>query len=167
MEESTGFLLPNLLVSACVDGTITVLRLTLNRFLLVGVHSFMYEALLSLVVVHAQISEIAPPLVFRALSALLINMAQDCLRCFQQVERFGMGGMLQATLEMEFMNHTLSQYKSPSSDEILQMIYAAVDRAYQPEGGENLQNEMAGLKKLLLDARHATQVQFLCFKKPK
>ncbi|GJJ75072.1 exocyst complex component 2 [Entomortierella parvispora] len=132
-----------------------------------GVHSFMYEALLSLVVVHAQISEIAPPLVFRALSALLINMAQDCLRCFQQVERFGMGGMLQATLEMEFMNHTLSQYKSPSSDEILQMIYAAVDRAYQPEGGENLQNEMAGLKKLLMDARHATQVQFLCFKKPK
>jgi exocyst complex component 2 len=134
---------------------------------MVGVHSFMYEALLSLVVVHAQISEIAPPLVFRALSALLINMAQDCLRCFQQVERFGMGGMLQATLEMEFMNHTLSQYKSPSSDEILQMIYSAVDRAYQPEGGENLQNEMAGLKKLLMDARHATQVQFMCFKKPK
>ncbi|KAF9352276.1 hypothetical protein BGX26_009873 [Mortierella sp. AD094] len=132
-----------------------------------GVHAFMYEALLSLVVVHAQISEIAPPLVFRALSALLINMAQDCLRCFQQVERFGMGGMLQATLEMEFMNHTLSQYQSPSSDEILQMIYEAIDRAYHPEGGENLQNEMAALKKLLADARQSTQVQFMCFKKPK
>ncbi|KAF9180188.1 hypothetical protein BGZ51_009012 [Haplosporangium sp. Z 767] len=132
-----------------------------------GVHPFMYEALLSLVVVHAQITEIAPPLVFRALSALLINMAQDCLRCFQQVERFGMGGMLQATLEMEFMNHTLHQYQSPSSDEILQLIYGAVDRAYHPEGGENLQNEMAGLKKLLSDARHATQVQFMCFKQPK
>ncbi|KAI1317314.1 hypothetical protein EDD11_008683 [Mortierella claussenii] len=132
-----------------------------------GVHSFMYEAMLSLVVVHAQINEIAPPLVFRALSALLINMAQDCLRCFQQVERFGMGGMLQATLEMEFMNHTMAQYQSPSSDEILQMIYEAIDRAYQPEGGENLQNEMAALKKLLADARQSTQVQFMCFKKPK
>ncbi|KAG0296587.1 hypothetical protein BGZ98_000887 [Dissophora globulifera] len=132
----------------------------------IGVDAFMYEALLSLVVVHAQISEIAPPLVFRALSALLINMAQDCLRCFQQVERFGMGGMLQATLEMEFMNHTLSQYQSPSSDEILQMIYEAIDRAYQPEGGENLQNEMTALKKLLADARQSTQVQYMCFKKP-
>ncbi|KAF9437553.1 hypothetical protein BGZ76_000261 [Entomortierella beljakovae] len=132
-----------------------------------GVHSFMYEALLSLVVVHAQISEIAPPLVFRALSALLINMAQDCLRCFQQVERFGMGGMLQATLETEFMNHALSQYKSPSSDEILQMIYEAIDRAYHPEGGENLPSEMTALKKLLADARHSTQLQFMCFKKPK
>ncbi|KAF8953608.1 hypothetical protein BGZ46_003167 [Entomortierella lignicola] len=132
-----------------------------------GVHSFMYEALLSLVVVHAQISEIAPPLVFRALSALLINMAQDCLRCFQQVERFGMGGMLQATLEMEFMNHILSQYQSPSSDEILQMIYEAIDRAYHPEGGENLQNEMAALKKLLADARQSTRIQFMCFKMPK
>ncbi|KAF8923888.1 hypothetical protein BGZ58_002410 [Dissophora ornata] len=131
-----------------------------------GVHPFMYEALLSLVLVHAQINEIAPPLVFRALSALLINMAQDCLRCFQQVERFGMGGMLQATLEMEFLNHTLSQYQSPSSDEILQMIYEAIDQAYQPEGGENLQNEMASLKKLLADARQSTQVQYMCFKKP-
>ncbi|KAF9957227.1 hypothetical protein BGZ70_009593 [Mortierella alpina] len=132
-----------------------------------GVHSFMYEALLSLVVVHAQISEIAPPLVFRALSALLINMAQDCLRCFQQVERFGMGGMLLATLDMEFMNHTLEQYQSASSDEILQMIYNAVDRAYHSEGGENLNMEMAGVKSLLVDARHSTQVQFMCFKKPK
>ncbi|KAF9899304.1 hypothetical protein BX616_003108, partial [Lobosporangium transversale] len=131
-----------------------------------GVHSFMYEALLSLVVVHAQISEIAPPLVFRALSALLINMAQDCLRCFQQVEQFGMGGMLQATLEMEFMNHTLSQYQSPSSDEVLQMIYDTIDRAYRPEG-ENLQNEMTALKKLLADARQSTQMQFMCFKKPR
>ncbi|KAF9115084.1 hypothetical protein BGX27_009007 [Mortierella sp. AM989] len=132
-----------------------------------GVHAFMIEALLSLVVVHAQISEIAPPLVFRALSALLINMAQDCLRCFQQIERFGMGGMLHATLEMEFMNQTLSQYRSPSSDEILQMVYGAIDRAYQPEGGDNLQNEMGVLKKLLADARQSTQVQFMCFKKPK
>ncbi|KAF9931299.1 hypothetical protein BGZ65_004944 [Modicella reniformis] len=132
-----------------------------------GVNSYMYEALLSLVVVHAQISEIAPPLVSRALSALLVNMAQDCLKCFQQVERFGMGGMLQATLEMEFMNHTLSQYQTPSSDEILQIIYGTIDRAYQSEGGENLQAEMAALKKVLSDARRATQIQFMCFKKPK
>lgn len=133
----------------------------------VGVSPYMYEALLELVVVHAQISEIAPPLVSRALSALLINMAQDCLKCFQQVERFGMGGMLQGTLEMEFMNHTLAQYQSASSDEILQLIYSSIDRAYQSEGGENLQKEMGALKEVLSQARKTTQVQFMCFKKPK
>ncbi|KAK3822646.1 MAG: exocyst complex component Sec5-domain-containing protein [Benniella sp.] len=132
-----------------------------------SVSPYMYEALLELVVVHAQISEIAPPLVSRALSALLINMAQDCLKCFQQVERFGMGGMLQGTLEMEFMNHTLAQYQSASSDEILQLIYSTIDRAYQSEGGENLQKEMGALKDVLSQARKTTQVQFMCFKKPK
>ncbi|KAG0373234.1 hypothetical protein BGX24_011963 [Mortierella sp. AD032] len=113
------------------------------------------------------ISEIAPPLVFRALSALLINIAQDCLRCFQEVKRFGMGGMLQVTLDMELMNHSLVQYQSASSDEILQMIYEAVDRAYHPEGGENLQVEMAGLKRMLSEAKNSCYVQFKCFKKPK
>lgn len=59
------------------------------------VHSFVYEALLSLVIIHAQVSDIAKPLVHRALSALLENMAQDCLESFRKVDRFGMGGMLQ------------------------------------------------------------------------
>lgn len=61
-------------------------------------HSFVYEALLSLVMVHAQISDIAKPLVNRVLSVLLENMAQDCLEAFQKVEKFGMGGMLQVLL---------------------------------------------------------------------
>ncbi|KAG0038947.1 hypothetical protein BGZ82_010243 [Podila clonocystis] len=132
-----------------------------------GVHAFTYEALLSLVVMHAQISEIAPPLVHRALSALLVNMSQDCLRCFQEAGRFGMGGMLQATLEMEFMNHVLKQYKTPSSDEVFAMIFDVIERAYDPVGGENLQEEMVGFKKLLLNAQRSTQVQFMCFKQKK
>ncbi|KAG0335325.1 hypothetical protein BG000_007581 [Podila horticola] len=132
-----------------------------------GVHAFTFEALLSLVVVHAQISEIAPPLVHRALSALLVNMSQDCLRCFQEAGRFGMGGMLQATLEMEFMNHVLKQYKTPSSDEVFAMIFDVIERAYDPVGGENLQEEMVGFKKLLLNAQRSTQVQFMCFKQKK
>ncbi|KAF9386015.1 hypothetical protein CPB97_004204 [Podila verticillata] len=132
-----------------------------------GVHAFTFEALLSLVVVHAQISEIAPPLVHRALSALLVNMSQDCLRCFQQAGRFGMGGMLQATLEMEFMNHVLKQYKTPPSDEVFAMIFDVIERAYDPVGGENLQEEMVGFKKLLLNAQRSTQVQFMCFRQKK
>jgi exocyst complex component 2 len=62
---------------------------------LLEVHSFVYEALLSLVLVHAQISDIAKPLINRALTALLESMAIDCLEAFQRVEKFSLGGMCQ------------------------------------------------------------------------
>lgn len=55
----------------------------------------MYEALLSLVLVHAEVGDIAKNLANRTLSALLENMAKDCLEAFQRVDKFGMGGMLQ------------------------------------------------------------------------
>ncbi|RUP45221.1 exocyst complex component Sec5-domain-containing protein [Jimgerdemannia flammicorona] len=133
------------------------------------VHSFIYEALLSLVIVHAQVSGIAKRLVHRTLSALLENMAQDCLESFQQVDRFGMGGMLQATLEIEFMHQTLSQYVTPVAAETLQQIYSTIEAAYDPQQqhSNNLQTELNSVKKLLVDSRKSTAVQFLCFKKVK
>ena len=54
----------------------------------------MFDALISLVGVHAQVSSAAPSLLDRALGALVDDLAEECLRCFRQVRRFGMGGML-------------------------------------------------------------------------
>lgn len=59
------------------------------------VHPFVYEALLSLVLVHAQVSATARPLVARTLGSLVEELAQTALDAFSKVERFGMGGMLQ------------------------------------------------------------------------
>lgn len=47
-----------------------------------------------LVGVHAQVSDVAPPLLDRALNALVESLAEEALLCFKQVKRFGMGGML-------------------------------------------------------------------------
>jgi len=47
-----------------------------------------------LVGVHAQVSEVAPPLLDRALNALVESLVEEALGCFKQVKRFGMGGML-------------------------------------------------------------------------
>lgn len=54
----------------------------------------MFDALIYLVGVHAQVSSAAPNLLNRALDALVDDLAEECLSCFRQVRRFGMGGML-------------------------------------------------------------------------
>ncbi|KAF0492794.1 exocyst complex component Sec5-domain-containing protein [Gigaspora margarita] len=132
------------------------------------VHSFVFEALLSLVIVHAQVSDVAKPLINRTLTALLESMAQDCLEAFQKVEKFGMGGMLQATLEIEFMHQTLSQYVSKKAQETLQLIYTTIEQLYDTTQASNdLESELSSVKQLLVDSRKSTSLQFLCFKKPK
>jgi exocyst complex component 2 len=54
----------------------------------------MYETLMYLVSVHAQVSAVAPPLLERTFNALIEELFAAALRCFQQVPRFSMGGML-------------------------------------------------------------------------
>ncbi|KAI8356677.1 exocyst complex component Sec5-domain-containing protein [Blakeslea trispora] len=135
------------------------------------VHPFVYEALMNLVMVHAQISQVAKQLVPRTLSRLLESLANDCLESFRQVERFGMGGMLQATLEIEFMHQTLSQYVTPAASDTLQSIYQTIEQAYDPQQqsqqSSHLQSELSHVKELLVFSRKSTVVQFLCFKQTK
>lgn len=58
------------------------------------IRPYMFDALIYLVGVHAQVSSAAPSLLDRALGALVDDLAEECLGCFRQVRRFGMGGML-------------------------------------------------------------------------
>ena len=58
------------------------------------IRSFMFETLIYLVGVHAQVSAVAESLLDRALCTLVDALAEDALRCFRTVKRFGMGGML-------------------------------------------------------------------------
>lgn len=50
-----------------------------------------------LVNVHAQVSGVTEPLLDRTLNALVEDLAEEALRCFRQVKRFGMGGMLRVS----------------------------------------------------------------------
>jgi len=49
---------------------------------------------MTLVEIHAQVSRVAEGLLDRVLFALVEDAADEALRSFQQVKRFGMGGML-------------------------------------------------------------------------
>lgn len=136
---------------------------------LTEVRSYIYESLLSLVLVHSQVTAIARSLVARTVGALVEELAKHALQAFSQVQRFGMGGMLQATLEMEFLHQTLNVHVSPAADATLQEIYKIISQAYRPQTGADgssgeLQRELEQLKLTLTQARRATALQFLCFR---
>ncbi|KAG8685871.1 hypothetical protein FRC09_014486, partial [Ceratobasidium sp. 395] len=133
------------------------------------VRAYIYEALTYLVQIHAQISEVARPLLDRALNTIVDEVVQDSLGCFKQIKRFGMGGMLRATLEIEFFHQTLMRFCTPAAVKTLTEIYETISRSYQRKPGqtEDLQRELDGVKKTLNDTRRATQIEFLCFKSPK
>lgn len=149
------------------------------------IRPYMFETLMFLVGVHAQVSSAAAPLLERALGALVDDLADECLRCFRQVKRFGMGGMLrvcidstpneqeltrlhQATLEIEFMHQTLSRHVSTSAAKTLSELYTKISQAYQRRpGDENLQGNLDIVKKTLADTRRATGIEFLCFRQTK
>ena len=63
-------------------------------FVSVGIRSYIFDILIYLVGVHAQVSAAAAPLLERTLNALVEDIADEALRCFRQVKKFGMGGML-------------------------------------------------------------------------
>ncbi|KAH7105187.1 exocyst complex component Sec5-domain-containing protein [Auriculariales sp. MPI-PUGE-AT-0066] len=133
------------------------------------IRTYMYDVLLFLVGVHAQVSSVAKSLLERSLHALVEDLAREALECFTKVERFGMGGMLRATLEIEFMHQTMVQYVTPAASQTLTQIYGAISQAYtrKPGGTENLQQELDGVKKTLGETRRATAIDFLCFRPPR
>ncbi|KAG6861289.1 hypothetical protein C0995_001843 [Termitomyces sp. Mi166 len=132
------------------------------------IRPYMYETLMYLVVIHAQVTSAAEPLLDRTLSTVVIALAEEALHCFRQVKRFGMGGMLRATLEIEFMHQTLGRYVTPSAAKTLSDLYNKISQAYSRRpGDENLQSNLDGVKKTLADTRRATGIEFLCFRQTK
>jgi len=79
-----------------------------------------------------------------------------------------MGGMLRATLEIEFMHQTLSRYVTASAAKTLSELYNKISQAYSRRpGDENLQSNLDGVKKTLADTRRSTGIEFLCFRQNK
>ncbi len=64
------------------------------------------------------------------------------------------------------MHQTLIKYVTPSADAALSELYNNISVAYQRrQGDENLQSNLDRVKKTLADARRATGIEFLCFRK--
>ena len=118
----------------------------------------------------------ASQLVPRAITALVELVASVCLSSFTKVPAFNMGGMLQATLEIEFVHQTMAQYVSPHAAATLKRVYETISERYSSSAagmpgdmnqGQLLQRELEGVKETLVASRRATALEFLCFRRPK
>ncbi|KIM53074.1 hypothetical protein SCLCIDRAFT_32138 [Scleroderma citrinum Foug A] len=132
------------------------------------IRPYMYKVLMTIVGIHAQISHVAEGLLERVLHALVEDAAEEAFRSFRQVKRFGMGGMLRATLEIEFMHQTLARYVTPSAAKTLSELYNKISQAYaRRPSDDNLQGHLDSVKKTLAESRRATGIEFMCFRQSK
>lgn len=74
----------------------------------VEVRPYMHKALLLLVEAHARLGVVAPSLTSRVLEALVNGLTEVALQCFQQVPKFGTGGMLTVSRQLA----ATTQYRS-------------------------------------------------------
>ncbi|KAF7349307.1 Exocyst complex component SEC5 [Mycena sanguinolenta] len=123
---------------------------------------YIYDALIYLVTVHAQVSAISEPLLARTLITLVDALVAEALQSFRQVSRFGMGGMFRAMLEIEFMHYILQGYVSPSAVRQLGKLYTHIEKVSEKRSED--EGSQVSLKKVMAEAKKATQVQFLCFR---
>lgn len=136
-----------------------------------GVNAFIYQALLQLVEVHAQIRATVPSLVSRVIVALVEILTDAILDAYCRIPAFNTEGMLQATLEIEFVHQTMSFHVSPKAENTLKRVYETISQRYSFSGNidkpADMQKNLENVKHTLIASRKATALQFLCFRRPK
>lgn len=132
------------------------------------VKPYVYEALLKLVFIHAQVSTTAASsLTSQVLSYLLEQMSREFLAGFRTRSRFPLAALMQATLDVEFAAQTLSQYTTDRATQVQGEIYQQLDAGTDNEARERLQGELPEMRAVLKRLREASRSEFACFKKPR
>lgn len=126
---------------------------------------YIYEALLSLVLIHSQVSTTASSLTAQVLSYLLEQASKELLEAFKQRQRYTLPALMQATLDVEFVAQTLSQYMTERASEMQSQIYQELDKGTDNEARTNLQNELLEMRAVLKRLKEASRSEFACFKK--
>ncbi|KAI8954438.1 exocyst complex component Sec5-domain-containing protein [Xylaria longipes] len=128
---------------------------------------YIYEALLSLVLVHTQVSTTAPSLTSQVLSFLLEQISRELLEVFKARPKYELDALMQATLDVEFVAQTLSQYTTEKASSLQTEIYAILDAKTDNPARSRLQDELPGMRELLKRLREQSKTEFACFKKPR
>jgi exocyst complex component 2 len=129
------------------------------------VRPYVYEVLLTLVLVHTQVTTTAQVLTSQVLSYLLEQTSRELLEAFKQRQRYTLSSLMQATLDVEFVSQTLSQYTTERASEIQSQIYQELDKGTDNDARAKLQNELPGMRAVLKTLREGSRSEFACFKK--
>ncbi|ODA76753.1 hypothetical protein RJ55_08024 [Drechmeria coniospora] len=128
---------------------------------------YVYEALLTLVLVHSQLATTAPSLTPQVLSFLLEQTSLQLLDTFRLRPRYSLEALMQATLDVEFLAQTLSHYTTDRASELQSQIYQELDSRTDNDARARLQNELPEMRSMLKKLRDASKNEFACFKRPK
>jgi len=77
--------------------------------------SYVYEAMMRIVRIHCQITDTSRSILQRALSDVVMLLANCYMDMVTQIGQFGLGGMMQALMEIEFVQQTLGAYETSTS----------------------------------------------------
>lgn len=131
------------------------------------VRPYVYEALLSLVLVHTQVSTTASSLTSQVLSYLLEQASRELLEALKTRPRYPLEALMQATLDVEFVAQTLSQYTTDRASELQGQIYQELDGRTDNDARARLQGQLPEMRSVLKRLREASKSEFACFRKPK
>lgn len=131
------------------------------------VRPYVYEALLSLVLTHTQVSTTAATLTSQVLSYLLEQASKELLEAFKARPRYNLEALMQATLDVEFVAQTLSHYTTDRASEVQSAIYQELDGRTDNDARARLQGELPEMRAVLKRLREASKSEFACFRKPK
>ncbi|KAF3767992.1 hypothetical protein M406DRAFT_289279 [Cryphonectria parasitica EP155] len=129
------------------------------------VRPYIYKALLELVLVHSQVSTTAATLTSQVLSYLLEQSSRELLEAFKSRPKYSLSALMQATLDVEFVAQTLSQYMTEKSTEIQTQIYQELDSRTDNDARARLQSELPEMRSVLKRLREASKSEFACFRK--
>ena len=145
------------------------------------VRPYVYNTMLTLVLVHTEISTTIPSSVLASanrsasnapasllvtiLTHLLVQISSSLLTAFRARSTFSLAALMQATLDTEFIAQTLSQYSSEEASDIQSQIYVELDRRTTNEARTRLQAELGDMRVVLKRLRDRTKGEFACFRK--
>ena len=131
------------------------------------VKPYVYEALLSLVLVHTQVSTTADSLTTQVLQYLLEQTSRELLEAFKLRAKYNLPMLMQATLDVEFVAQTLSHYTTDRASELQSLVYQELDGRTDNDARTRLQNELPDMRAVLKRLRDASRSEFACFRKVK
>lgn len=143
------------------------------------IRPYVYSTMLSLVMVHNEVSTTLPMrvpspqsssssnLTNKILCELLTQVSSALLEAFMKRAQYTLPALMQATLDTEFIAQTLSQYSTEAASKVQGQIYLELDRRTTNDARAKLQAELSEMRGVLKKLREATRGEFACFRKPK
>ncbi|KIW02344.1 uncharacterized protein PV09_06485 [Verruconis gallopava] len=126
---------------------------------------YVYEALLQLVLVHSEVSTTASPLTSPILKHLLEAISEFLMDAFKSRSQYSLAALRQATLDVEFLAQTMSNYTTDKASATQNAIYVALDERTDNEARLQLQGELQEMRSALKKLREKTRTEFACFKR--